>query len=174
MLLSLSVLLSVHFAFYFNYKTKCYQAFELNRTGFKQKAFEKYKELNSAYIKDGHVLYFYAQELYYRNQLQEALQVLSKAKMYYCNHEVYKLSAAIENELQNFTAAVKNYKTAIYMVPNRMISRADLLDFYLERKDTANAIFWANSILNMPVKIPSIITRNIQLKIKKELAQLSK
>jgi hypothetical protein len=60
------------------------------------------------------------------------------------------------------------------MVPNRMISRKNLLDFYLERKDTTNAIYWANSIINMPVKINSEITRNMQQKTKEILLQLRK
>lgn len=44
---------------------------------------------------------------------------------------------------------------AIYMVPNRMASRYDIVQFYIENKDTAKALHWAYSIKNMPVKVPS-------------------
>jgi O-antigen ligase len=173
-LLLISILLVVHFCFYYSYKFKSNQAFHLKRAGFKQKAIKEYAALNTSYINDGDALYSYAQELYYSNQLQLAKEVISKAKRYYTSNDVYKLSAAIEAELQNYIQAEKYYKTAVYMVPNRMISRKNLLDFYLERKDTTNAIYWANSIINMPVKINSEITKNIQQKTREILLQLRK
>jgi hypothetical protein len=58
------------------------------------------------------------------------------------------------------------------MVPNRMLSRKNLLDFYIERKDTINALYWANSIVNMPVKVRSNITDQLQEKAKLTLKQL--
>jgi O-antigen polymerase len=173
-LLLISILLVVHFCFYYSYKFKSNEAFHLKRAGFKQRAIKQYAALNTSYITDGDALYSYAQELYYSNQLQLAKEVINKAKRYYSSNDVYKLSAAIEAELQNYIQAEKDYKTAVYMVPNRMISRKNLLDFYLERKDTTNAIYWANSIINMPVKINSEITRNMQQKIKEILLQLRK
>jgi O-antigen ligase len=173
-LLLISILLVVHFCFYYSYKSKSNQAFQLKRAGFKQKAIKKYTALYTSYINEGDALYSYAQELYYSNQLQLAQEVINKAKRYYSSNDVYKLSAAIEAELQNYVQAEKDYKTAVYMVPNRMISRKNLLDFYLERKDTANAIYWTNSIMNMPVKINSEITKNIQQKTREILLQLRK
>lgn len=168
----LSTLLLLHFSFYFNYKRESNQAFELKRAGFRQKAIDKYEHLNSSYIQDGNMLYLYAQELYYINQLTQARETLNRAKKSYCTHDVYKLSAAIESELKNYKQAEADYKTAINMVPNRMASRNELFGFYLERKDTASAIYWANSILNMPVKVASEKTKNIRQKTKKILNRL--
>lgn len=168
----LSTLLLLHFSFYFNYKRESNQAFELKRAGFRQKAIEKYGHLNSSYVQDGNMLYLYAQELYYINQLIQARETLNRAKKSYCTHDVYKLSAAIESELKNYKQAEADYKTAINMVPNRMASRNELFGFYLERKDTASAIYWANSILNMPVKVASEKTKNIRQKTKKILNRL--
>jgi len=172
-LLFLNIVLLIHFGFYFAYKTKSGQAFELKRTGFKQQSIKKYQELNSSYIIEGNVLYLYAQELFYSNQLAKAAQILKTGKKYYSSNEVYKLSATVENELQNYTQAEKDYKTAIYMVPNRMLSRSNLLDFYLERKDTSSAIYWANSIIHMPVKVPSSITNSIQQYAKETLIRFN-
>ncbi len=115
------------------------------------------------------MLYLYAQELYYINQLTQARETLSRAKKFYCSHDVYKLSAAIESEVKNYKKAEADYITAINMVPNRMVSRNELFEFYLERKDTARAIYWANSILNMPVKVVSEKTKNIRQKTKEIL-----
>ncbi|MDQ6610490.1 MAG: O-antigen ligase family protein, partial [Bacteroidota bacterium] len=122
-LLLIGVCLCIQFYFYFQFSRKSLQAFELGRSGFKQRAIEKYKELNDAIIKDGNVLYLYAQQLYYSNQPGYAAQVLSNAKNYYCSNNVYKLSAEIENELKHYSQAEKDYQTAVYMVPNRMLSR---------------------------------------------------
>ncbi|MBK8519391.1 MAG: O-antigen ligase family protein [Chitinophagaceae bacterium] len=169
MLILLSALLLIHYSFYFNHKRESNQAFELKRTGFRQMAIEKYKHLNSSYIQEGNMLYLYAQELYNINQLSMARETLSRAKKFYCTNEVFKLSAAIESELKNYKQAEADYKTAINMVPNRMASRSELFEFYLERKDTASAIYWANSILKMPVKIASQKTKNIRQRTKEIL-----
>ncbi|MBL7702964.1 MAG: O-antigen ligase family protein [Ferruginibacter sp.] len=171
-LIALSILLVIHFSFYFNYSRESYQAFELKRSGFRQQAMKKYNSLSKSYIQEGNILYMYAQELFSTNKLSNARQILNRAKKLYCTNEVYKLSATIENELQNYIQAEVDYKKAIYMVPNRMISRSELLNYYLERKDTANAVYWANSILNMPVKVSSIKTKNIQQRAGKILEGL--
>lgn len=173
-LVILNIFLIISFYFYFNYKTKSNEAIKLKRGGFKQKAIEAYKDLRSSQFMDDDALYSYAQELHYSNQLQQAKEVIDKAKKYYTSNEVYKLSAAIEKELRNYSQAEKDYKAAIYMVPNRMLSRKNLLEFYLERKDTVNAIYWSNSIINMPVKFPSQITKNIQQNTIEILLELSR
>lgn len=173
-LLSINILLLIHFSFYFEYSYKSNYAFELKRSGFKQAAKEQYADLSKCYIKDGGVWFQYAQELYYTNQLIKAKQIISVAKKYYCSNQVYKLAAAIENDLHNYEQAEKNYQTAVFMVPNKMMSRNDLLEYYLQRKDTANAIYWAGSVINMPVKIPSALTENIRVKAKAILSSLIK
>lgn len=172
-MLAISLVLIVHCYFYVNFLAKSEQAIASKKAGFSQQSLASYKTLSASYIKDGQVLYRYAKQLYLTNQLEEARTFLREAKKYHCSNEVYKLSAAIENDLQNFGQAEKDYKTAIYMVPNRMMSRSDLLNFYLERRDTVHATYWANSILHMPVKIPSPITATLQERTKKMLLELN-
>ena len=48
------------------------------------------------------------------------------------------------------------------MVPNRMQSRMNLLNFYVEQRDSLNIRYWAKSIINMPVKIESETTKALQ------------
>lgn len=79
----------------------------------------------------------------------------------------------MNNELGNYKEAEKEYQISLYMVPNRMKSRYDLMNLYLQQKDTANAIYWANSILEMPVKIPSQVTRQLQIQTKGLLSRLN-
>lgn len=170
----LGVVCLVHYCFYYSYQQKAKLASDLSRAGYKTKAIEKYKQLGNCYIKDGNVLYKYAQELYYTNNTKDAANVLEDAKRQLSTNEIYKLSASINMELKNYKQAEQDYKTAINMVPNRMLSRKELLDFYIVQKDTVNAIFWANSILNMPVKVPSTITKNTQQRTAQILLQLTK
>ena len=170
-ILTISILLTIHFWFYFNYKNKSLYAFELSKSGFKTKAISRYKELSNCYIKEGNDLFEYSRELYYSNQLQEAKKMLSIAKKYYSSNEVYKLSASIEAELKNYKQAEGDLKTVINMVPNRMQSRLNMVEFYLEQKDTTKARYWANSIINMPVKIISPTTSGIQKRAKEILSE---
>ncbi len=129
--------------------------FKLSMAGYKKEAIEGYETLSKKYPKHGDIMYLYAEQLYYSNRLPEALSAINKARKYYVDNKVYGLKAKIEDESGQKKEAEASYLRAIYMVPNRMASRFDLLNFYLSQKDTLKAIYWANSILNMPVKVPS-------------------
>ncbi len=170
-IITISTIITIHLLFFFRYKNKSSQAFELSRSGYKAEAIAKYKELSSSYLMEGNDLFEYSRELYYSNQLLEAKKVLNVAKKYYSSNEIYKLSASIEMDLKNYKTAETDLKTAIYMIPNRMQPRLNLVNFYLEHNDSKNAHFWANSIVNMPVKIPSLTTIGIQRRAKEILAK---
>jgi len=131
------------------------EAFELERTGYKTEAINKYRQLTAKYPEVGYNWFYYAQQLYYSNRLAEATACLDNCRKYYTDNKVYKLKADIELELKNYNAAEKDYLRTIYMVPNRMGSRVDLLNFYIKTKNSDKALYWAKSILNMPVKVRS-------------------
>ncbi len=155
-------------------QAKSKEAFDLSQAGFKTEALETYSTLNQSYIKSGPAMFAYAKQLYNANKLSEAGMVIEETKRFYTDNELYKLSAAIEYELGNLKKAEEDYKTALYMVPNRMRSRYELMNFYFAVKDTAKAIYWGQSILNMPVKIPSISTENLQKQTKILLSAIKK
>ena len=160
-LVFVAVSFSIYYYFMVQYNITKQEASELNKVGFKTIAINMYSELNkSMYAKD-EIFYYYANTLYLSNQSLKAKAVLAEAKKYYLAKDVYTLSAQIENDLKNYKQAEADYKTAIYMVPNRMATRKNLLDFYLVQKDTANALYWAKSIINMPIKVPSYTTKSI-------------
>ncbi len=152
---------------------KSARAFELQRAGFKQQALKTYEELSSGPIPDGHMLYMYARELYNSNQLHAAAAASERAKRYYSTNSLYKLSAQANFELKNFSEAERDYRMAVYMVPNRMLNRYDLLEHYLAMRDTANILYWSKSIIDMPVKVPSSLTSNIQAKARSIQAQFN-
>lgn len=149
-------------------------AFQLVRSGYKTEAIARYKILVEKYPKTGYNWFLYAQQLYYSNRLAEAKESLEKCRLYYVDNKVYKLMADIEQELKIYPEAEKSYLKAIYMVPNRMGSRFDLLNFYVARNDTTKAVYWAKSILNMPIKVPSDRVENMLLQTKSSLEKLEK
>jgi tetratricopeptide (TPR) repeat protein len=162
-LMGFCILIFLSFSFFnTQYKLKAIGTQELSRAGYKTDALNNYKVLSKSYFAEGNYLFEYARELYNCNKVNEAIIILNATKNSFISSEVYKFSASINTELKNYTQAEKDYKTAIFMVPNRMTSRKNLLDFYIEQKDTTNAIFWAKSIISMPVKIESNITKSIQ------------
>jgi len=131
------------------------QAKMLARSGFKSRALALYRGLNEDGIKDGHVLFLYARELYITKQLREATIVLKKAERYYSPPGLYSLLGTVYTEHGQIKKAEIAYKTAVYQEPKKMKSRFELYRFYLDQNDTAKAVYWARSILKMPVKIPS-------------------
>lgn len=163
----LCLIVTIHFFNRWRYDMKARQALKLSKSGFKKKAIEKYEQLYKLRYKDGTVLYLCAEELYHANRLTEAKGVIQATKEYYTSNNVYTLSARIANELGDYKTAEQDFKTALYMVPNRMLSRYNLMNFYLERKDTTNAAYWVKSILNMPIKVPSDITRVTKERVRK-------
>ncbi|MEQ1553080.1 MAG: O-antigen ligase family protein [Ferruginibacter sp.] len=169
-----SLFLCVHFYFAMQYNFKSNEASDLNRAGFKTKSVAVYNDIYNAQYKDGGTLLAHAQALYYTNNLLKAKNVITKTKQFYNSNEVYKLSADIENELGNVAQAEKEYKIAINMVPNRLITRKKLLDFYVAQKDTLNTIYWAKSITKMKIKIPSSIADNIKETAKGILTKINK
>jgi tetratricopeptide (TPR) repeat protein len=150
------------------------EAFEFARSGYKKKAIQKHKQLVEKYPENGYNWFSYGQQLYYANRLSEAIECLENCTKYYVDNKVYKLKADISLELNKYEEAENDYLRTIFMVPNKMGSRFDLLNFYIIRKDTAKAVYWAKSILNMPVKVPSLKVDNMLRETKAILEKLEK
>lgn len=146
------------------------KAFQLNRSGYKAAALGLYQSIIEQYPAAGYNWYFYAQLLFNSNQPGTAYQVLNEGMRFYVDNRVYRLKAEIEKETGQYAEAEKSYLRAIYMVPNRMSSRLDLMHYYCDQKDTAKAMYWASSILQMPVKVPSEKTSAMLKEVKQVLA----
>ncbi len=136
-------------------KSRESKAFQFSMTGKKRDALELYKKLATHYPAHGYNKYLYAEHCYYMNETERADSALAEAQKTYTDNKVYSLKARINAEKGNLKDAEQCFLKAIYMVPNRMASRYDIVQFYIENKDTAKALHWAYSIKNMPVKVPS-------------------
>ena len=70
------------------------------------------------------------------------------------------------NETRDFLNAEKHFLTALYIAPYRLQSRQDLLELYLKRGDTTKAKYWAQQIIDCPMKI--LTSKGIILKERSE------
>jgi tetratricopeptide (TPR) repeat protein len=148
------------------------KAFQLSLSGRKTEALNEYKKLAIQYPVYGHNQYLYAEHLYYINQLAAADSSLTEALKRYSDNRVYSLKARICSETGKIQEAEKYFLKAVYMVPNRMTSRYELVNFYLENKDTMNALKWAYSVSNMPVKVPSEKTKMMKNRVNELIKKL--
>lgn len=155
-------------------KAEVKKAFELVLTGYRTDAIRKYEQIISKHPGHGDIIYLYAEQLFYSNRLKEALFAVKRAREYYVDNKLYRLKAKIEDELNMLSDAEASYLHTIYMVPNRMASRFDLMNFYISHKDTLKTTYWANSILNMPIKVPSERTETMLQETRAILKQMRK
>lgn len=144
-----------HSTCYIQTKSRERKAFQFSITGKKRNALDLYKKLATHYPAYGYNKYLYAEHCYYMNETEKADSALAEAQKTYTDNKVYSLKARINVEKGNLKDAEQYFLKAIYMVPNRMASRFDIVQYYIENKDTAKALQWAYSIKNMPLKVPS-------------------
>jgi O-antigen ligase len=139
-------------------KARVNKANSISRTGFHKEAIKFYSSCFIETFDEGPGLSNYARELYYINQPLKARHILDRAMQLYSSSELYLLSAKIDRALNNYPGAENSLTKAVYMVPAKMRTRFGLFRFYLDTGDTSKACFWRKSILNMPVKVPSVTT----------------
>jgi O-antigen ligase len=156
------------------YKYKSREAFTLSMKGHRANAIHLYRELANSCLRDGNNLYLYAQELYYSKKLKLAVKILEIQKDFYVDHKYYTLIAQINKELGNYQDAESAFQRAINMVPNRIVSRRNIMWFYYERHDTSKVISWARSILGMSIKVPSETILRSQQEAAKMIRELSR
>jgi tetratricopeptide (TPR) repeat protein len=161
----IGIFIALHFYTVYRYFESSDQIYKLDLAGFKTESLEKYRELNHSYIRDNHTLYRYANKLYDLGQLSQCYVVLRNLKDNFPTSDVFILLGKCSDELMRFKEAESYFIQAITMVPNRMKSRYCLFEFYKNVNDSVNARHWANSILHMKVKRPSVLTKTMQDKV---------
>lgn len=140
------------------------KADEYGRTGRKQAALQAFKQLLQKGHCNNQIKYGYARELYHSGQPAEALKYLQPV-----NLQTTRLLAQVYEALNDTTKAEQYYRKAVYMVPNRFESRRQLTEYYLRLHDTVKARYWASSILQLPVKVPSAQAERIKARAKRLL-----
>ncbi len=160
-LLLLSILSICYGTTIYNYKKKATLAFELSRDGYKNEADRIFKQLDKTNFADYNCKYNYASLFYFKNNLAAAEQKIDEALQLAYSVEGVKLKADILYEQHKITEAEKYYLQAVYIVPNRMLTKYTLMQFYKQTHQLKKAKYWATVILKMPIKIPSATTEEL-------------
>lgn len=148
------------------------QAFYLALSGFRNEAVYYYQTLSKNYPKSSYIQLLYAEQLYLTGRISEAKVNLYESMEYYVSDKTYRLKGQIEEEEGHWPDAERSYMRAIYMVPNRMINRFNLMNYYMRIGDYQHAKIWAKSILDMPVKVLSLGTESMLNQTKNILGKI--
>lgn len=145
---------------------------EESEEGFMTEAYTIFKTNLSLINKDYRLSSMYIDILYNTGRTAELLNEFPKIHYYHCNQALHTTMAKAYNEIHDSINARKHFLTALYISPYRLQSRMDLLEFYKNIGNIPMAKFWANQILDCPMKI--ITTKGILLKKKAEAFLTSK
>jgi hypothetical protein len=154
------------------FEQKSKQAFELARDGFKTDAEVVYKSLEKFPFGDYNNNFNRAFSFYMRNELDSALIQISKSLSLAYSVEAVKLKADILFEANKTREAEELYKQVVLITPGKMLAREALFNFYLKIKDIENAQYWGNSILQMPIKVPSRKVDVILSRVRNEMSKI--
>ncbi len=173
----ITVLLSSCCLLFFGYQSFAYyqkanEAVLLSKAGFRKKAIKSYRDLYVDFIKDGDLIFNYAEEFAKINQLASAVIVLNETVKYRYDDKCALLMGNLLLEKKQFPAAEKYFIQAVHLDPKLFRNRQVLFHFYYDAKQRNEALYWGNSILNLKVKIPSKTVENIKIETKKRLIEI--
>ena len=158
----------------FKFYIKLNDAIRYSNTGFRKKAIQTYSKISANPVEDSDVLYNYADELAKVNKIDSALIVLRKSANYLNNDKSALLMASLLQEKGMLSEAEKHYKKAVFTNPKLFSNRAALFRFYYDTKQFEKAQYLGNSILKMPVKVPSKTITNIKTETRNLMAEIRK
>jgi tetratricopeptide (TPR) repeat protein len=169
LLVSITVLSLFYSCIIWEYKQHAQLAYTYIRDGFKNEADTIFTQLATQPFADYNTHYNYAYTLYFKNELPKALQQIDKALSMVYSMEAVKLKADILYEQNQIATAEVYYKQAVYMIPNRILPKMDLLKFYMKTRQYTKAKYWAKTICTMPIKVPSTTVDKIKMEAEKLL-----
>ncbi|MBN8673128.1 MAG: O-antigen ligase family protein [Chitinophagales bacterium] len=148
------ILLLLYFSYkYYNYQQEYSAAKENREAGFKTEAIGICKKIAPEIKKNYSFTIFYLELLYETNRLGEAIQWFNDFHPYHCNQRAHTIVAKCFDESGNYSKAEKEYLTALYITPHLLQSRADLVMFYDRYKRIDKATYWAQQLIDCPIKI---------------------
>jgi len=96
-----------------------------------------------------------------------AIVTLEKAKQYFISRTTMEALATAYEQAGNYPAAIEAWRWLCDFVPNRFAPKYELLKLYKKVGDTTGVNEMSNTILTMPVKIPSVEVDRIKDEVKK-------
>jgi O-antigen polymerase len=129
---------------------------------------ENYQLLYPDILDNSRFLYHYGGELMQNSDFDRSIDVLELAKCSTIDEKMLCFLAESYYQKGNYVQAEKNYLLAVYIVPSRFFPKYFLMNFYQKINRISDAKKWANTIINMPIKIESAEV----FQIKKEAKQV--
>lgn len=157
---ALGLIVSAIFLFFTSYNwlsatNKFSKAETLQKEGYKTDAYNLFFQSKSVLKSHPAFTFFYLNLLYETGRLKEAIKWENEFHKYHCNQKAHAVIAKCFAETGNFEEAEMHFYTSLYITPHLLQSRMDLVDFYNQKKDTVKAKYWAQLLLDCPVKIPT-------------------
>jgi tetratricopeptide (TPR) repeat protein len=147
-------------------------AVTLSINGYKKIADSIFNKLEQKRPKDPVRMFEYGKHLFLYGQTDSALFILNKAKKVISKSSLYVFLGDVHLSKQRLSEAEYHYKMALYIVPNRFISRKKLADFYKKTNKPYEEIYWLRTIMELPEKIPSDLTKLIKEQANNRLKEL--
>ena len=135
-------------------------------------ALKAYKDLNQELGSDPYFLYSYAVNLYQQGYIDASLEVANACDEYWADYDLELLLGTIYHDKLMYDDSVHHYKKAALMCPNRFIPLEKLMDVYIAIGKKCDSYQIAQTILEKPVKVPSINVQIIKRKAKGIINQM--
>lgn len=128
---------------------------ELVKVRFKRQALSKMNKAFFLLHGNGDYLYTLANIYESLGKNDSALMMIKSASLSKNDYLLNRKIGQLYFQDSNFTDAEKHFLKAVYMVPNRFVSRELLIDFYIRAGKDEEAVRWIKQTLNMPIKVKS-------------------
>ncbi len=128
------------------------KAKELAMYGYKTEAYKTSVKISERMKKSYRFTVFYFNLLYETNRLDEATGWYAKFHHFHCNQRSHLIAAKCFEELNNFKKAEENYLLSLYLKPQVLQSRINLMEFYNRTKEINKAKYWAEEAISYPAK----------------------
>lgn len=108
-----------------------------------------YEQLNTNWK----FMYNYGAELHFSKHYNESLSILEECQTMLNDYDVQMLIADCLQNIGDTIAAIEHYNNAGKMVPSKFLPQYYIMNLYLNKGDTLNAVITANTILTKKVKV---------------------
>jgi tetratricopeptide (TPR) repeat protein len=150
-------------------KADCY-----NQVGLQGNALKVYQHVYPILKSDGYFLCNYGIALYSMHEYEKCVEILTEAKRYFNDSNLYVYIGKAYEALGNNTSAEASYSYASFMVPGLYYPKYSLVCLYQKTGQNAKAIKVAQEIMQMGIKIDSYTVFQIRQDMKNFLKQNSK
>ena len=149
------------------------EANQLSEIGAKTASLDFYRKAYLDLHQNHNFLFSYGNTLLELHQFDSALKIYNKTSYLHISNRLLEKIAFCHQSLGNIKEAESFYLRSIFAVPNRFINRYHLFNFYLSTSQLNKALHCGNSILHLPVKIPSDKIDEIREDVSDKLKKIS-